>query len=87
MAKLAGSAFSPAVKPPPSTARVWVLLAALVGYAVVGWCVLTLVTAIIGDPLTNYLLSTHSNAVLAVRSAHLTLCSLRLSPIHAYTDL
>jgi len=37
--------------------------AALVGYAAVGWCVLALVTAFIGDPLAIYLLSTHSNAM------------------------
>ena len=63
MAKFAGSAYAPAAKPPPSTVRVWVLFAALVGYAAVGWCVLALVTAFIGDPLAIYLLSTHSNAM------------------------
>ena len=73
MAKFAGSAYSPAaLKPPSSTMCVWVLLAALVGYAAVSWCVLTLVTAVIGDPLANYLLSTHSNAVY---TAHRTIRS------------
>ena len=36
------------------------------GYAAVGWCVLSIVKAVVGDPLTNYLLSTHNNAMLAV---------------------
>ncbi len=54
---------------PTSKARLYALLAALAGYAAVGWCVLAIVKAVVGDPLTNYLLSTHNNAMLVVSSA------------------
>ena len=53
---------------PSSRARLYALLAALAGYAAVGWYVLAIVKAVVGDPLTNYLLSTHNNAMLAVSS-------------------
>jgi hypothetical protein len=52
---------------PSSRARLYALLAALAGYAAVGWCVLAIVMAVVGDPLTN-LLPTHNNAMLAVSS-------------------
>ena len=67
MSKFAGSSYTPAAKPPPSKARMWALLAALCLYSCVGWCVLTIVKAVVGDPVTNYLSSTHNNAVLVVR--------------------
>ena len=47
--------------------RVHRVLAALCLYSCVGWCVLTIVKAVVGDPVTNYLSSTHNNAVLVVR--------------------
>ena len=66
MTKFAGSAYTPAAKPPPSKAKAWALFVALCVYSCVGWCVLAIVKAIIGDPVNNYLASTHNNAVLAV---------------------
>lgn len=68
MTKFPGSSYAPAGKPPSSKMRVWALLAALAGYALVGWVVLAIVKAVVGDPVTNYLISTHNNAVLAVSS-------------------
>ena len=53
-------------RPAPSRARFWMLAASLMGYALVGWCVLGVIKAVVGDPVTIYLQSTHNNAVLAV---------------------
>ena len=69
MITTAGALYVPGTgRPVPSSARFWSLLASLLGYALVGWCVLGLVTAVVGDPVTIYLQSTHNNAVLAVSS-------------------
>ena len=64
-------------RPAPSSARLWSLLASLLGYALVGWCVLGLVTAVVGDPVTIYLQSTHNNAMLAVSFTcrHVSICA------------
>lgn len=73
--------YTPAARPPRSTMRLVAPLAALACYAAVGWCVVAVVTAVVGDPVTNYLVSTHNNAVLAVSRALLRLrCLLAQSP-------
>jgi hypothetical protein len=45
-----------------------------VNFETTGWCVLSIVKAVAGDPLTNYLLSTH-NAMLAVQPSRTPYCS------------
>ena len=67
MAKVVSSSCASAGALQSSKTRLWVRLAALGSYVAVGWCVLAVVKAIMGDPVTNYLLATHTNAMSAVR--------------------